>query len=115
MKDWELVGVNLKAVFQSLAELKADMTINEDDTSEELPRLHPKVKYPLHRYSEAGVLSDLQLQVLLGSKPCSHAMKIAFGCGFMGLIFIHGTVLASIAHIFFDPLLKDNVALISFS
>ena len=33
MKDWELVGVNLKTVFQSLAELKADMTINEDDTS----------------------------------------------------------------------------------
>ena len=60
MKDWVLVGVNLKTVFQSLAELKADMTINEDDTSEKLPRLHPKLENPSHRYSEFGVLSDLQ-------------------------------------------------------
>lgn len=50
MKDWVLVGVNLKTVFQSLAELKADMTINEDDTSEKLrerfSQLKEKAKKP---------------------------------------------------------------------
>lgn len=40
MKDWESVGVNLKSVFKSLAEVKADITIDEDAESEKLSCLH---------------------------------------------------------------------------
>ena len=34
MKDWECVAWNLKQVFQSLAEVKADMTIGESNADE---------------------------------------------------------------------------------
>lgn len=34
MKDWDSVRLNLKQVFQSLAEIKADMTIGDSDAAE---------------------------------------------------------------------------------
>ena len=40
VKDWGHVQHNLNSVFKSLANLKADMMIDEDSTSEELPWLN---------------------------------------------------------------------------
>ncbi|CAK9051631.1 Uncharacterized protein SCF082_LOCUS28334 [Durusdinium trenchii] len=41
MKDWENVRLNLKAVFSSLAELKADIMLDEGSTSEKFLCLQP--------------------------------------------------------------------------
>ena len=68
MKDWELVGDNLKSLFKSLAELKADMTINEDDTSEEFPRLHPKFGKSLHPCKSSLVLCPVCNSSFIGLK-----------------------------------------------